>query len=118
MSHWTRIRARIANPDPNLLRKAIEVVAEQLKQQLCADLMDLREMPGGYNIFGYRIRITSQGVIVEGDDMWVPSPKEVADMLLQNYIAIALATLAPQLGFQVQNVAQMEGGGVLIDLVR
>ena len=129
MSHWTVAKLRIKNPDMELLKQALQVIAQELGAQLvenfevvgwggrqrCPLAIPMR-LPYGN---GYGVFIDADGNInIVVDDHGAPlSAQEFANKLTQYYTALAIARVAPQLGFTVQNMQQLPQG-VLIDLAR
>ncbi|RLE86437.1 MAG: hypothetical protein DRJ67_07235 [Thermoprotei archaeon] len=130
MSHWTVCRVRIRNPNLELLRQAVEVIAKELGvnevvenfivegydgSKRCLFAIPI-ELPYGN---GYGVYVDSMGYVrVAVDDHGAPlTVEEFAQKLVQYYTALAIAQVAPQLGFAVQNMQQLDQG-VLIDLVR
>ena len=67
---------------------------------------------------GYGIYVENGEVRVVVDDHGAPlSVSEFANKLAQYYTALAIMHVAPQLGFNIQNVQQLQQG-ILIDLAR
>ncbi|RLE62485.1 MAG: hypothetical protein DRJ47_10590 [Thermoprotei archaeon] len=130
MSHWTVAKLRIRNPNLELLKQALQVIAQELgvgqvvenyevigwhAKKLCRFAIPM-QLPYGN---GYGVYIDSNGEVkVVVDDHGAPlSASEFANKLNQYYTALAIARVAPQLGFTIQSIQQLQQG-VLIDLVR
>ena len=129
MSHWTVCKLKIRNPDRGVLKRVMEVLAKELgvgvveenfvvtgwrSKRRCLFAIPMKLRYGN----GYGVYIDSEGYLrVVVDDHGAPlDANSFAAKLNQYYTALALATAAQQLGFQV-NVNQVEQG-VIIDLVR
>ncbi len=130
MSHWTVAKVRIKNPNIQILRQALEVIAKELgvnqiaenfevigwgaRRRKCQLAIPMR-LPYGN---GYGVYIDAEGnVNVVVDDHGAPlTAQQFANKLAQYYTALAVVTAAQQLGFSV-NVQQLPQG-VLIDLAR
>ena len=130
MSHWTVAKLRIKNPNLDLLKQALQVIAKELgvnqvvenyvvtgwggRMRRCLYAIPMK-LPYGN---GYGIYIENGEVKVVVDDHGAPlSASEFANKLNQYYTALAIARVAPQLGFTIQSIQQLQQG-VLIDLVR
>jgi len=129
MSHWTVARVKIANPDPQLLRQALEVIAKELGAEGVAEnyrvvgyhaAMDClyaipMRLPWGN---GYGVYVDQNGELrVVVDDHGAPlTAEEFAQRLAQYYTVLAVYAAAQQLGFSV--TAQQLEQGVLLDLTR
>jgi len=129
MSHWTTCKVSIRNPNIEILKKALEAIAKELRSSVvenylvrgyhgrrqCLFAIPMR-LPYGN---GYGVYIDSQGnVRVVVDDHGAPlSVHQFANKLTQYYTALSVMQVAPQLGFNIQNVQQLKQG-ILIDLVR
>lgn len=130
MSHWTVAKVQIKNPNMDLLKKALQIIAKELNvnkvvenyvvhgyrhSQQCQLAIPIRLKYGN----GYGVHIDKHGnVNVVVDDHGAPlSSQQFANKLVQYYTALAIMQLAPQLGFQVSQVNELEKG-IMIDLVR
>jgi len=128
MSHWTVAKVKITNPNIFLLRKALEAIAKELN----ANVVENFEVKGYHGRRqcnfaipmklpygnGYGVYIENGEVKVVVDDHGAPlSVSEFANKLAQYYTALAIMHVAPQLGFNIQNVQQLQQG-ILIDLAR
>jgi len=129
MSHWTVARVKIANPDPQLLRQAMEVIAKELGAEGVVE---------NYRVTGYRASAqclyaipmklpygNGYGVLIDYDgelrvvvdETGAPmTAEEFAQRLAQYYTVLAVYAAAQQLGFSV--TAQQLEQGVLLDLAR
>ena len=130
MSHWTVAKLSIVNPNMELLKRALGVLAKELRGRMMEN----------YTIRGYRVRkrvplavavplpygngygiyIDENGYLrVVADDHGAPmTVREFAGRLQQVYTALAIAAVASELGFSV-NMQELEGGrAILIDLER
>ena len=130
MSHWTICKVKIKNPDINLLKQALQVIAEELGVNQVVENMVVRGWHGKRKCLyaipmalpygnGYGVYIDKNGEVkVVVDDHGAPlSASTFANKLLQYYTALAVASASQQLGFNVQNFQQTREG-VLIELVR
>ena len=126
MSHWTVCKVRIKNPDPQLLRSALEVLAQKLGSKVVdnyevigyhgrakCDLAIPLKLPYGN---GYGIIVKNGEIKVVVDDHGAPLTAEAfAQELTQTYTALAVAQAVQQLGWNVTNV-QEEKEGVLMEV--
>ena len=130
MSHWTVAKIKIRNPNMQLLKQAMLVIARELgvsevaenyevvgwggRKRLCQLAIPM-ELPYGN---GYGVYINEHGEVeVVADDHGAPlTVQQFAQKLQQYYTTLAILAAAQQLGFdaKVQQVEQ----GILIDLVR
>ena len=129
MSHWTVARLKLKNPDIEILKKALEAIAQELgsrveenmliwgyrHQRQCQLAIPLN-LPYGN---GYGVYINEEGEVeVVVDDHGAPmTAQQFANKLMQYYTAIAITQVAPQLGFNIENI-QQTNEGILIDLAR
>jgi len=127
MSHWTVCRVRIKNPNMELLRRVMEILAQKLgsrvvenflvrgygHMQLCQLAIPLK-LPYGN---GVGIYIDENGELkVVMDDHGAPiSTQKFAQLLTQYYTALAISVASQQLGYTVQNVQETREG-VLLEL--
>ena len=130
VSHWTVAKISIKNPNRELLKQALQAIAQELgvnnvvenfevigwhARQVC-DLAIPMELPFGN---GYGIRINSNGEVeVVVDDHGAPMlAREFANKLTQYYTTLAVQLAAQQLGFTVTDARQTEQG-IVLDLSR
>ena len=131
MSHWTSLKVRLRNPNPELLKRALEVLARELGARGVAENYVVRGW-GGRRVRatyaipmrlpygnGYGVVITRDGgVRVVVDDHGAPlSADEFAAKLTQTYTVLALTEIARAEGFEIVNFQELPEG-VLIDLAR
>jgi hypothetical protein len=113
MSHFSLIKIRIRNPDPALLRRAVEMIAEELGGELVTRIQDYygRTMEVLLGIVnetfrrGIGVRVNERGEVeVVGDFFLVPSSAvtRFKELLVRNYTTLALQTALVQLGYRVQ----------------
>jgi len=130
MSHWTVAKVSIKNPNPELLKQALSIIASELKsrivenfevvgwnmRQLCQYAIPL-SLPYGN---GYGVYINKNGeLVVVVDEHGAPmTAKEFARKLAQYYTALAVQVAAQSLGFTVSNINITSNGSIVIDLAR
>jgi hypothetical protein len=113
MSHFSLIKMKIRNPNLTLLKRAVEMVAEELGGELTTTIRDYygRTMECAAalrnNTFkrGVGVRVSARGEVEILGDFWGVPRSEVErfqQLLVRNYTALALQTALAQLGYQVQ----------------
>ena len=113
MSHFSLIRIKIKNPNVNLLKKAVELIAKELNAQVVSQVHDYygRTMDcvaGVKNADfprGIGVKINSSGEVEVVGDFWKVRPGAVESfqkMLVQYYTALAMQSALQALGYQVQ----------------
>ena len=113
MSHFSLIKVKIKNPNVNLLKKAVELIAKDLNAQVVSQVHDYygRTMDcvaGVKNADfprGIGVKINSSGEVEVVGDFWKVRPGAVESfqkMLVQYYTALAIQHSLAQLGYQVQ----------------
>jgi len=113
MSHFSLIKIRIRNPNLALLKRAVEMVAEELGGEVVNQIRDYygrtMECPAALrnNTFkrGVGVRVNERGEVEIVGDFWGVPKSEVErfqQLLVRNYTALALQTALAQLGYQVQ----------------
>jgi len=129
MSHWTVARLSIKNPNIEILRQALQAIAQELGvsevvenytiigwggRQVKALLAIPMNLPFGN---GYGITVDEDGEVkVYVDDHRAPlTADEFAKKLTQYYATLAIARTAQELGFTITNFQQLPQG-ILIDL--
>lgn len=131
VSHWTVAKVRIKNPNQQLLRQALQAIAQELgvqqvaenyevigwggRRQRCLFAIPVR-LPYGN---GYGVYVGSNGEVrVVVDDHGAPlSANEFAQKLTQYYTVLAVQLAAQQLGFAITDARQTDQG-IVMDLVR
>ena len=121
------LRIKIKNPDMNLLKTAMEAIAKKLNGNLVENFVVTgwglkrkclfaipMELPYGN---GYGVFIDKNGELkICVDDHGAPlSAVQFAELLEQTYVALAVATAAQQLGYNVANIQELKEG-ILLDL--
>jgi hypothetical protein len=113
MSHFSLIKIKIRNPNLTLLRKAVEMVAEEVGGELVTTIRDYygRTMECAAALKnstfkrGVGVRVNERGEVEVVGDFWGVPRSEVErfqQLLVRNYTALALQTALAQLGYQVQ----------------
>jgi hypothetical protein len=113
MSHFSLIKIKIKNPNMNLLRRAVELVAKELNGQVVGRIHDYYHrtmdcIAGLVNADfrrGVGVRVSASGDVEVVGDFWnVPrsAVERFQQLLVQNYTALAMQTALAQLGYQVQ----------------
>ena len=109
MSHVSRAKTKIRKPNPQLLKKACEITAEELKLQIVDTKVasgrwvrvrgDIIMMKGSEPI---AIVMGEEGLEVQGDTYVLGNLlNEVRDTLQKNYIGLAIMHSAMRAGFRV-----------------
>jgi len=126
MSHWTVAKIEINNPDLAILKQALEILAKELNstvvenftvfgyehEERCLFAIPLR-LPYGN---GYGVTIKDGKLYVVVDDHGAPmSVTEFRNKLVQHYTALAVLKVAQMIGFNVQNINDVQGN-IVIDL--
>jgi hypothetical protein len=113
MSHFSLIKIRIRNPNIALLKRAVELVAEELGGEPTTTIRDyyartMDVVAGVVNKTFHRgigVRVNEKGEVeVVGDFYLIPSSavKQFQELLVRNYTALAMQTALAQLGYRVQ----------------
>jgi len=121
MSHWTVCKLKIKNPNMELLKTALQVIAQKLGSEVVEN----------YEVIGYRHRAkcplaipvklpygNGYGIIIENgeirvvvDDHGAPlTAEEFVQELTQAYTSLAIAQSVQQLGWNVTNVQEVREG--------
>ena len=126
MSHWTVCKLSIRNPNMELLRQALEVIAQKLGSEVkenmtivgyrhkmrCPLAIPLR-LPYGN---GYGVVIENGEIRVVVDDHGAPmSAKQFTQELQRTYMALAIAQATQQLGWNITNVQELQEG-ILVEV--
>lgn len=137
MSHWTVAKVALKNPDMTLLRRALQIIADKIKERygirygdisikenvvitgwqgskLCQLALTM-DLPYGN---GYGIYLDSEGnVQVFVDDHGAPmKAEEFAQELTKYYTMLAVAEWAQNQGYMIQDIQESEDN-ILIDVV-
>jgi predicted XRE-type DNA-binding protein len=113
MSHFSLIKIRIKNPNLAMLKRAVEMVAEELGGQVTTTIHDYfgrtmecaAAVKGEVFKRGVGVRVNEKGEVEVVGDFWGVPKSEVErfqQLLVRNYTALALQTALAQLGYQVQ----------------
>jgi hypothetical protein len=113
MSHFSLVKIKIRNPNLTLLRKAVEMVAEEIGGQVVTTIRDyygntmecVTAVKSEVFKRGVGIRINEKGEVEVVGDFWGVPKSEVErfqQLLVRNYTALALQSALAQLGYQVQ----------------
>jgi len=128
MSHWTVCKINIKNPNMQILRYALEMLAKELgsyvvenfevkgwnHRRVCQFAIPMK-LPYGN---GYGIVIENGELKVVVDDHGAPmSATEFANKLTQYYMLYAVMVASQQLGYQVAQVNKLESGAILVDII-
>jgi hypothetical protein len=126
MSHWTVAKIEINNPDLQLLKQALEMIAKELnsivvedfivtgyrQKERCVLAIPLK-LPYGN---GYGVTVKDGKLYVVVDDHGAPmSATEFRNKLVQYYTALAVVNAAKALGFNIQNINEAQGN-IIIDI--
>ena len=126
MSHWTVAKIEINNPDLQLLKQALEMLAKELNsfviedfivtgyrhKERCLFAIPLKLKYGN----GYGVTVKDGKLYVVVDDHGAPmSATEFRNKLVQYYTALAVLKAVQMLGFNVQNVNEVQGN-IIIDI--
>jgi len=127
VSHWTVAKIEIRDPVFEILKQALQAIAQEL---------GVSEVVENYEIYGWHGKVKAllaipmqlpygngYGVVIENgevkvfvDDHGAPlTAEEFAEKLAQYYTALAIARVAQELGFTITNFQQLSQG-ILIDL--
>jgi hypothetical protein len=113
MSHFSLIKIKIRNPNLAMLKRAVEMAAEEMGGQLTTTIHDyfgrIMECAAAMKseVFkrGVGVRINEKGEVEVVGDFWGVPKSEVErfqQLLVRNYTALALQSALAQLGYQVQ----------------
>jgi hypothetical protein len=113
MSHFSLIKVKIKNPNVNLLKKAVELIAKELNAQVVSQVHDYygRAMDCVVGIKnadfprGIGVRVNASGEVEVVGDFWKVRPGAVESFqkaLVQYYTALAIQSALQALGYQVQ----------------
>ena len=126
MSHWTIAKIEINNPDLQLLKQALELLAKELNsvvvenftvvgyehEENCLFAIPLK-LPYGN---GYGVTVKDGKLYVVVDDHGAPmSANEFRNKLVQYYTALAVLKATQMLGFSVQRIQEAQGN-IVVDL--
>jgi len=128
MSHWTECKINIKNPSIDVLKKALQAIAQELGSKLIENftvegwghtkkcLFGIpMSLPYGN---GYGINIENGEIKVFVDDHGAPlTAEEFTQKLMQYYTAVAFVEAAKRLGFKVTNLQQLKNN-IIIDVSR
>ena len=135
MSHFTVVKPRLSAVKIELLERVLEVIAEKLgcevvKNGHVVDFVGrvqtvdyVLTVPGPGRAFGIGIRVLPSGVEIVGDAFGREELfRQVEQMLVQYYTALAVVEAARKIGMKVENVIEVSSGAsqpvIVIDLVR
>jgi len=131
MSHWTVAKVKIKNPNSELLRQALQAIAQELgvpqvvenyvvygwggRRVKCQFAIPMKLRYGN----GYGVYVGRDGEIrVVADDHGAPiDVREFANKLTQYYTVLAVQLAAQQLGFTITDARQTPQG-IVLDLTR
>ena len=135
MSHWTRAKISIKNPNRELLKQALQILAQELAKEYSfvkPEVHENGEITGWQGkqkvdfVIPARLRYGNgigvkldKGVTIVADVSGTPlydKLDSIAAKLQQYYVALAVAEAAKQLGWSISNVQEMRDA-VLIDIV-
>jgi len=113
MSHFSLIKIKIRNPNLAMLKRAVEMAAEEMGGQLTTTIHDYfgrimecaAAMKNSTFKRGVGVRVNERGEVEVVGDFWGVPKSEVErfqQLLVRNYTALALQTALAQLGYQVQ----------------
>jgi hypothetical protein len=113
MSHFSLVKVKIRNPNLTLLKRAVEMVAEELGGQLTTTIHDYfgrtmecaAAIKNGAFKRGIGVRVNEKGEVEIAGDFWGVPKQEVErfqQLLVRNYTALALTQALGALGYQVQ----------------
>ena len=126
MSHWTVCKLSIRNPNMELLRQALQVLAQKLGSEVkenmtivgwngqaqCPLAIPLN-LPYGN---GYGILIENGEIKVVVDDHGAPmKAKDFVNELQRTYMALAIAQATQALGWTISNVQELQEG-ILVEV--
>ena len=121
MSHWTVCKVAIKNPNMELLKTALQIMAQKLNSKVvenfevigyrhrarCPLAIPIR-LPYGN---GYGILIENGEIKVVVDDHGAPLTAEAfVQELTQTYTSLAVAQAVQQLGWNINNVQEVKEG--------
>ena len=127
MSHWTQCRVDIKNPNIEVLKNALSVIAKEFNSKVvenflvegwgasrrCTFAIPLN-LPYGN---GYGVLIENGQIKIYVDDHGAPlSSEEFAHKLTQYYVALAVAEIAKKKNRSVK--IQQTPNGIIIDVFR
>ena len=124
MSHMTYARVDIVDPDLDLLREALGILAKQYNASVVenyvvvSDSGEYRRCLFGIPVhhgLGFGINIEGGRIAVYGDA--VLRVDEFSARLRQVYVGLAVFKAAREMGFTVSNVSEVEDS-IIIDLAR
>ena len=136
MSHWTRAKISIKNPNRELLKQALQILAQELAKEYSFVKPEVHEngvisgWQGKQKVDfvipamlrygnGIGVKLGENGITIVADVDGTPlygKLDDVAAKLQQYYVALAVAEAAKQLGWSISNVQEMRDA-VLIDIV-
>jgi hypothetical protein len=113
MSHFSLVKIKIRNPNLALLRKAVEMVAEEIGGQVVTTIRDyygntmecVTAVKNSTFTRGIGVRVNERGEVEIVGDFWGVPRQEVErfqQLLVRNYTALALTQTLSALGYQVQ----------------
>jgi len=113
MSHFSLVKVKIKNPNAQLLKRAVELIAKELGGQVTTTIKDyygntMNVVAGVVNdVFkrGIGVKVNERGEVEVVGDFWGISKSEVQrfqQLLTQYYTAIAVQQALSALGYRVE----------------
>jgi len=126
VSHWTVAKIEINNPDIQLLRQALEMIAKELNSVVVKNFTVIGYGHREHCLFaipfklpygnGYGVTIKDGQLVVVVDDHGAPmGATEFRNKLVQYYTALAIVNASKALGFNIQNINEVQGN-IIIDI--
>ena len=125
MSHISVFRTKIKNPNPQLVSQVMQSLAQQLNAQLLVN-QSYRDRYGDiyadYILVvgdrGIGVRLGETLEIVGDPYKWYDKFQQISQQITQTYVHFALLQQLQRMGYQLQNVQQLENGAIVGEVVR
>ncbi|MHC1610113.1 MAG: DUF1257 domain-containing protein [Candidatus Methanospirareceae archaeon] len=126
MSHISVFNTRILNPNPELVREVMEALAKQYGAQLLVNQTYkdrygtihadyILVLPSGR---GIGVKVGEKLEIVGDPYGWEKEFQQLQQQIVQTYVHFALLQQFQRMGYQLQNVQQLENGVIMGEVIK
>ena len=125
MSHVSVFKTKISNPNPQLVHQVMQALAQQHNAQLLVnqsyeDRYVVIEADYILVVSGRGIGVKiSEGLEIVGDPCgWWNQFNQLSQQIIQTYVHFALLQQLQKMGYQLQNVQQLENGAIYGEVIK